>query len=125
MHSSRGPTPEVPSLRSALQSIGAVALVEGCEMTADELFLFAVDDLEGRTQLGQGEYDALMMAALLRKLLIDDTPLIHVVNRERRLALRFRVTDIGPPKSVAPEDCWMPNDAFHPDGAGPNPAVVE
>src|SRR5437868_6868134 len=55
-----------------------------------------------------------MMSALLRKLLIDDTPLVHAVNRERRLKLRFDVADVTPPAGA---DSWASNDTFHPSGA--------
>jgi hypothetical protein len=55
-------------------------------MTHEDLFLDTPDDLEARSKLGRGEYDALMM----RRLLIDDQPLVDVVNRRetRRMKLR-------------------------------------
>ena len=62
-------------------------------MTADELFLLTFEDLEERVTLGRGEYDALMSAWLLRKLLLDEQPLVHRANRSRRLKLKFRMYD--------------------------------
>ena len=63
-------------------------------MTHDEYFLDTLDDLEARSQLGRGEYDALMMAAILRRLFIDDSPLVDTINRRegRRLQLKFRMS---------------------------------
>jgi hypothetical protein len=54
-------------------------------MTHDELFLDTLDDLEARSQLGRGEYDALKMAGILRLLFIDSRPLVDTINvREGR-----------------------------------------
>jgi hypothetical protein len=69
-------------------------------MTVDELFLFTLEDLEQRVELGRGEYDALMAAWLLRKLLLDELPLIHEANRSRRLKLRFRMYDDLPDEGL-------------------------
>ena len=68
-------------------------------MTADELFLLTFEDLEERVALGRGEYDALMSAWLLRKLLLDEQPLVHRANRSRRLKLKFRMYDDRPPEA--------------------------
>jgi hypothetical protein len=69
-------------------------------MTPDDLFLCTLDDLENRlSRFRPGElvsraqqYDLLMAAGLLRKLLIDGEPLVAPVNRTRRLRLRFSVS---------------------------------
>lgn len=69
-------------------------------MTPDDLFLCTLEDLEGRLtgpKPGQvvgrtQEYELLMVAGLLRKLLIDAGSLVVLVNRERRLRLRFSVS---------------------------------
>jgi hypothetical protein len=39
-------------------------------LTKDDLFLFTLEDLDTRLQLHRGEYDALTLAWLLRKLLL-------------------------------------------------------
>src|SRR6516225_2666286 len=80
-------------------------------MTVDELFLFTLEDLEQRVELGRGEYDALMAAWLLRKLVLDQHPLIHEANRSRRLKLRFRMYDNLPDEGV---EGWGPGDALYP-----------
>lgn len=91
-------------------------------MTIDELFLFTLEDLKERAELGKGEYDALIMASLLRKLLLDEIPLAHAVNRERREHIRFRVTDLTPPRGV---ESWAFDDVFHPSGAWPEHTMVD
>jgi hypothetical protein len=40
-------------------------------LTKDDLFLFTLEDLDTRLQLHRGEYDALTLAWLLRKLLLN------------------------------------------------------
>lgn len=60
-------------------------------MDRDALFLATVDDLSMRVDASD-EYTLLMAAPLVRKLLADDHPLMHLVNREHRLSLRFEVT---------------------------------
>jgi hypothetical protein len=64
---------------------------------ADEIFLSKMRDLASRvTQDGDFsdpdyQYRVLMSAALLRNLLLDGTPLTSIVNRDRKLKLRFRI----------------------------------
>ena len=55
------------------------------------LFLRTVQDLAGRVDAGE-EYGLLMASLPLRKLLTDDQPLVHQVNRAHRLKIRFAVT---------------------------------
>jgi hypothetical protein len=61
-------------------------------MERDELFLRVLDDLEGRVEPAPDEYDVLGIAALLRKLLIDNPSLVHLVNREHRVKVRFTIS---------------------------------
>ena len=71
-------------------------------MDADQLFLLTMADLQARVasaipRLRPGsaqptpeqQYSSLMMAPLLRKLLLEQQPLVHRVNRSRRLKLMF------------------------------------
>lgn len=71
-------------------------------MHVDVLFLETLRDLEQRvkgafgyavagTTDGAREYEALMIAPLLRKLLLDGRPLVDLVNRARRLPIRYPV----------------------------------
>ena len=82
-------------------------------MTIDEFFLLTLDDLEKRVQLGRGQYDALMSAGLLRKLLLDSQPLITVANRasSRQLEIRYKLEDIRPTPGVK---IWTANGFFYP-----------
>jgi hypothetical protein len=91
-------------------------------MTIDELFLLTLEDLEGRVPLGRGQYDALMSAALLRKLMLDDVPLIDAANRapRRRLKIRYEMEDIQPTPGYT---VWTPNGMFYPGTSG-HPNVV-
>jgi hypothetical protein len=68
-------------------------------MTPDELFLCTLEDLE--IKLGglewveradrRQEYGLVAAAALLRKLLLDGDRLVDLVNRARRIKLRYRI----------------------------------
>lgn len=60
-------------------------------MDVGRLFLETLDDLETRTRADASEYDLLRAAALLRELLLDNSPLTHRVNRAIHLPLRFRL----------------------------------
>jgi hypothetical protein len=91
-------------------------------MDADELFLLTLEDLEQRVQLGRGEYDALMSALLLRKVLLDDHPLLHQVNRSRQLRVRFRLRDLTPPEGS--QNIWSPGESLSPDVQAPSSAAT-
>lgn len=70
-------------------------------MNRDDLFLATMDDLDERLAAAE-EYDALRAAALVRQLLLDGAPLVHQVNRERRVKVVFRVGDLGAVPSRIP-----------------------
>jgi hypothetical protein len=86
-------------------------------VNADEMFLKTLDELEQRLRVGAPEYDVLMSAASLRKLLLDGEPLVHRVNRERRLRIRFRANCGGPPAHVIEDHptYWSIHDGFDPE----------
>lgn len=91
------------------------------------LFLRTLEDLEERIQPGRDEYDLLMVAALLRKLLLDAEPLVVRVNRTHRLRLRFRANKRFPPQNPTPM-IWSVQDGFDPDTGVPglaNPVDVK
>jgi hypothetical protein len=63
-------------------------------MTADDLFLATLDDLDARLTLGRGEYDALCMAWLLRRLFENGSrSLVSQVNVDPVIDLVFTVRD--------------------------------
>lgn len=87
----------------------------------DRLFLETLDDLERRAG-ALDEYEVLMSAALLRKLLMDDTPLVDRVNRERRLRLRFRINASSKYEQVVlgmSPSVWSLGDAIDPETCPP------
>jgi hypothetical protein len=86
-------------------------------MQADQLFLRTLEDLDRRTVVAD-EYETLLAAGLLRKLLLDEAPLIHQVNRDRREQIRFRINGETPLERVILEDnpiFWVIGDAIDPD----------
>ena len=75
-------------------------------MTPESLFLSTIDDLDQRLKLGRGEYDALCMAWLLRRLFHPaGRSLVSHVNREPSVDLSFKVRDDMPGPNVGG---WMP-----------------
>ncbi len=89
-------------------------------MTLDELFLLTTDDLQERVGLGRGEYDALMSAWLIRKLIVDSPSLLSRVNRSRRVKLVFRVNGIQPPPTISG---WSPGEFLDPVAASATTVV--
>ena len=86
-------------------------------MQADQLFLRTLEDLDRRTSVAD-EYEALLAAGLLRKLLLDEAPLVHQVNRYRRERVRFRINGETPLERIMLEDnpvFWAIGDAIDPD----------
>jgi hypothetical protein len=83
----------------------------------DALFLKTLDDLRARVTPGCDEYEVLGIAALVRKLLLDDLPLVHSVNRDRRLRLRYAI-DASPPiwklLGEEPPSIWSVQDGLDP-----------
>jgi len=57
-------------------------------MTDEELFLETMEDLRSKIATGS-DYSLLKGTGLCRQLLLDSSPLAHVVNRSYRLPLRF------------------------------------
>jgi hypothetical protein len=60
-------------------------------MDRNQLFLETIADIEKRTRPASTEYERTMVAALLRKLLLDGDPLCHQVNKVRREEIKFIV----------------------------------
>jgi hypothetical protein len=89
-------------------------------MDPDQLFLETLDELYQRLRPREDvygglyrDYDVLMVAALLRKLLLDSQALMDVVNRGRRLKIRFRVHDSKPTS----REWWAIMDELDPETA--------
>lgn len=83
-------------------------------MSKYQLFIKTLEDI-GKRMKSQDEYEVLMITSLLRKLLVDKNPLIHLVNRNRRLKIFFIVNDRQPPISDKSLAFWSAEDGFDPD----------
>jgi hypothetical protein len=83
------------------------------------LFLETLDDLGARLQRPRNEYDAVMAAALLRKLLLDSPTLPDVVNTQR-LKIGY-VVNVRPPiwnePGEPPPTMYSVEDGFDPETA--------
>lgn len=94
-------------------------------MQADQLFLRTLEDLDRRTTVAD-EYEALLAAGLLRKLLLDESPLVHQVNRYRRERIRFRINGETPLERIILKDnpiFWAIGDAIDPDAFRAAPGI--
>jgi hypothetical protein len=84
---------------------------------AQNLFTHTLSDLDERME-SANEYDVLMAAPLLRKLLVDGGRLMDQVNRPYRLKLRFRISDVSPREKMIYGDgpvMWSVEDALDPE----------
>lgn len=93
-------------------------------MHPDRLFLETLADLERRSSSQTSEYESLMIAGLLRKLLLDAHPLVDQVNRERRHKITYLINDTRPPDQPG-LIAWNALDGLDPDTAArPQPKQV-
>ena len=84
-------------------------------MDVARLFVETVDWLD---EIGKGqppEYGLLMASGRLRLLLLDDSPLVHQVNRHHRLKVRFRILRHGDPPMKEALKLWAVPDGLSPD----------
>jgi hypothetical protein len=72
----------------------------------DRLFLETLRDLEARSAGGATEYEVLRSAVLLRQLLLDQSPLLHQVNRDRKIPITFRANIREPIWKIAGSPPW-------------------
>jgi hypothetical protein len=86
---------------------------------AEALFLRTLEDIEKR--LAQTDpYEILFIAALVRKLFLDDFPLVDQVNRNHKVKLVFETTlPLELPDDVPPPTFWTVQDGLDPDTAIP------
>ena len=89
-------------------------------MTESEaLFLRTLEDIEKRlTQTDP--YEILFIAALIRKLFLDDFPLVDQINRIHKIKLTFETTlPFELPKDIPAPSLWTMQDGLDPDTAIP------
>lgn len=65
-------------------------------MSPEELFIETLDDLSSRVN-SANNYDILVCSSLIRKLYLDDTPLVHQVNKHIKLKLEYTIGNVQPP----------------------------
>lgn len=88
-------------------------------MDKDQLFIKTLEDVEKKMESRDG-YEVLMISGLLRKLLLDDDPLIYQVNRDRKLKIFFIVNDRQPPSGDKSLVFWSVEDGFDPNTSVPH-----
>ena len=90
---------------------------------AGRLFLKTCDELERRIALSN-EYEVLMSAGLLRKLLLDERPLAHQVNARLKLKLEFEIGQAPPLPPSFPEPVFFSEqDGLDPATARPGKVI--
>jgi hypothetical protein len=87
----------------------------------EKLFLNTLRELETKI-VSQTDYDILNASNLIRRLFLADSPaLIHQVNKNYKLPLRFEVAESPPlPAGIPPPAFYSVQDAFDPSTAPPN-----
>jgi len=86
-------------------------------MDSKTLFLKTLADIDTRI-LQTDPYEILLIAGLLRKLFLDDFPLVDQVNREYKLKIQFEVTvQFNKPEDGDTKSLWSVQDGLDPDTA--------
>jgi hypothetical protein len=89
-------------------------------MNRDTLFLRTLEDLGRRVEPGVDEYEVLLIAGLLRKLLVDSPRLVDEVNRGRGLRIRYLINARKPIWELAGLQApvfWSIQDGLDPERA--------
>lgn len=83
-------------------------------MDINTLFLKTIEDL--KVKIGSEDpYEILMATALLRKLLIDESPLVDQVNKNFGLKIRYVVNNKSSPPNIDGLITWSTVDGFDPE----------
>lgn len=77
----------------------------GCS-NDERLFVATLADID-RKVLAGGWYNLIRASGLLRQLLCDENPLLHVVNRAHHVAIRFETVDFRTPPPGSPDVHWQ------------------
>lgn len=88
-------------------------------MDKSQLFIKTLEDIEKRLA-SHDEYEILMIAGLLRKLLLDSNPLINQVNQEKKIKITFTVNDRGIPQAPLIPIFWSIEDGLDPETSVPH-----
>ena len=90
------------------------------------MFIKTLEDIETRLT-SYDEYEILMVAGLLRKLLLDGDSLMNQVNRGKKLKITFTINDRKIPQASSDVVFWSIEDGLDPDTSVPllcNPKEV-
>ncbi|MDQ1738562.1 MAG: hypothetical protein QOE53_214 [Pseudonocardiales bacterium] len=87
----------------------------GHKFADDKLFVKSVNDLDQQTRLNADSYDLLSVPPLLRRLLTDGTPLMDVVNRQRRFPIRFQVYPYRLVVPIGNNSGWLTREYLDPE----------
>lgn len=88
-------------------------------INTETLFIKTLEDIENRLSVTD-PYEILLISALLRKLFLDDHPLVDQVNKARRVKLSFEITNPqSKPLNEPPPTFWTVQDGLDPDTAPP------
>jgi len=96
-------------------------------MNRNTLFLKTLDDIEKKMK-SQDAYEIFMISGLIRKLLIDDYPLVDQVNESKRFKITFKINNRRPPLGDTSLVFWDMHDGFDPNTSVPhltNPIEVD
>lgn len=80
------------------------------------LFIKTLEDIQSRLA-SHDSYEILMIAGLLRKLLLDDYPLIDQVNEKKRIKVRFTINGRQINPLLKEASFWSIQDGFDPETA--------
>lgn len=88
-------------------------------INTETLFLKTLEDIENRLSVTD-PYEILLVSGLIRKLFLDDHPLVDQVNKAHRFKLSFEIT-IPPdkPQNGPSPTLWTVQDGLDPDTAPP------
>lgn len=88
-------------------------------MNIKSLFINTVKDLKNKSD-SNDPYEILMGVALLRKLLIDEDPLINQVNKNPKLKIKFTINDKSLPINTNGLTTYAIQDGFDPETSAPH-----
>ncbi len=88
-------------------------------ITPEILFLKTIEDIEKRLA-DTDPYEILLISGLIRKLFLDDFPLVDQVNRTHKFKLAFEITvPVNMPENEPYPTFWTVQDGLDPDTAPP------
>lgn len=100
---------QIPVQLGSIENLGCVykpVALRADLLPAEELFVATVLDVDQKVAAGD-RYSVIRASGLLRQLLVDESPLVHVVNRAYSAPLIFRTIDFSEPPPLDPVGHWQ------------------